>query len=97
MPDSSYQKKQIAHVASSIENTEFQLMRRGFIFIAILTLLLIGASCATTRRAKVNSQRRGLLMLEGEHVYKNKGFYKEKKSSRRHKKNLKKFKSKRRR
>ena len=37
----------------------------------------------------INDQRRGLLMLEGEQIYKNKGFYKAKKSKKHRKKNLK--------
>lgn len=41
-------------------------------------------------------KRRGLLMLEGEHVYKNKGFYNSKKTAKRHKKSIKYHRSKRR-
>ena len=65
-------------------------MRKGLTIVSVLIMLLIGASCATTRRTHVKDQRRGLLMLEGENVHKNKGFYKEKSSSKRHKKNVKK-------
>lgn len=65
--------------------------------VAILFSLLIGSSCATTRKSHANHERRGLLMLEGENIYKNKGFYKSKKSSKHHKKNVKKMRGKRRR
>ena len=64
-------------------------MSKGSIIIAVFIMLLIGTSCSTTRRAHVNQQRRGLLMLEGDNIYKNKGFYKNKKSSKQHKKNIK--------
>lgn len=53
-------------------------------------MLLIGTSCAPARRTPAKDQSRGLLMLEGENIYKNKGFYKSKKTSKQHKKNIKK-------
>ena len=52
--------------------------RRIIILIMGLLLLLTGVSCATTARASYEDKKRGLLMLEGEDVYKNKGFYKKK-------------------
>jgi hypothetical protein len=62
-------------------------LRRGIFIISILAVAMIaGVSCASTKRTSVQDQRRGLLMLEGENVYKNKGFYKEKKSAKRRKK-----------
>ena len=68
----------------------FRLMKkRGLAIASIFILLFIGMSCATTRKAHVEDKRRGLLMLEGEHIYKNKGFYNSKQSARRHKKSIK--------
>lgn len=56
----------------------------------LVVLLLLGAvSCSSVRKMSLNDQRRGLLMLEGEQVYKNKGFYKAKKSKKHRKKTLK--------
>ena len=67
----------------------YQHMKKGLTLVIILITLLIGTSCATTRRSSVKDQRRGLLMLEGDNIYKNKGFYKNKKSSKQRKKNIK--------
>ena len=64
-------------------------MKRGIIIIFSFLILLTAASCATTRGAQIESQRRGLLMLEGEGIYKNKGFYDSKKNYKRRKKNMK--------
>jgi len=65
-------------------------MKKKSLTIALLFILLfVGTSCAPTRRASVEDKRRGLLMLEGEHIYKNKGFYSSKKASKRHKKSVK--------
>lgn len=63
-------------------------LSKGIILVSVIILLSLVASCSTTRRTSVESQRRGLLMMETEHVYKNKGFYKEKKSKKRHKKSV---------
>jgi len=56
--------------------------------LAMLLLLTI-VSCSSVRKMSLNDQRRGLLLLEGEQVYKNKGFYKAKKSKKHRKKTLK--------
>ena len=64
-------------------------MKRGMIIIFAVLLSLFCASCATSGKASVSSQRAGLLMLEGEHIYKNKGFYDSKKSYKRRKRNRK--------
>ncbi|MEZ5073123.1 MAG: hypothetical protein R2751_19805 [Bacteroidales bacterium] len=61
----------------------------GFILGCALLLPLSLSSCATTSRASVDSQRRGLLMLENENVYKNKGFYHSKSSNKHRKKVMK--------
>ena len=61
-------------------------MKRGIIIIFTFLALLALASCATTGKATIESHRAGLLMLEGEHIYKNKGFYKPKKNYKKHKK-----------
>jgi hypothetical protein len=61
-------------------------LKRGFFLISLCIALLCGASCATTKKTSAKDQRRGLLMLEGENVYKNKGFYKSKKSKKHRKK-----------
>ena len=63
-------------------------MKKGAIIIIVLLISLTAVSCATTRGATVESQRRGLLMLEGENIYKNKGFYNSKKTWKRRKKNM---------
>ena len=63
-------------------------MKRGIIIIFASLALLGIASCATTGKSSIESHRAGLLMLEGEHIYKNKGFYNSKKSYKRRKKNM---------
>lgn len=63
-------------------------MKKGMIIIFVCLAALFCASCATTGKASVSSQRAGLLMLEGEHIYKNKGFYNSKKSYKRRKNNM---------
>lgn len=40
-------------------------------------MMLMFSSCASSKHTKkYQSQKHGLLMLEGEDIYKNKGFYK---------------------
>ena len=63
-------------------------MKKGAILIIIVLASLTAVSCATSRGATVESQRRGLLMLEGENIYKNKGFYDSKKTWKRRKNNM---------
>ena len=58
-------------------------LNKGIILIIAFSALLLGTSCSTTRRMSVEDQRRGLLMLEGENVYKNRGFFKERKIKKR--------------
>ncbi len=48
-------------------------MKRGILLGLTLLALLIGVSCSSARKASVSQQRAGLLMLEGENIYKNKG------------------------
>lgn len=62
-------------------------MKKGPIIIILFLGLLTAASCASSRRTSVESQRRGLLMLEGENIPKNKGLYSAKKSKKRRKNN----------
>ncbi|MGP8322609.1 MAG: hypothetical protein ACT6FG_01250 [Methanosarcinaceae archaeon] len=64
-------------------------MNRRILFGLALLVLLTGASCSSVRKTSITEQRRGLLMLEGEQIYKNKGFYKAKKSKKYRKKTLK--------
>ncbi len=64
-------------------------MKRAIIFGLALLIPLVATSCSSTRKISVAEQRRGLLLLEGEQIYKNKGFYKAKKSKRHRKKTLK--------
>ncbi len=64
-------------------------MKRAIIFGLALLVLFVAPSCSSTRRISVDEQRRGLLLLEGEHIYKNKGFYTTKKSKKHRKKTLK--------
>ena len=66
--------------------TLFKTLNRGFLFGLSLVLFLSICSCATPRHISYEEQRRGLLMLEGENIYKNKGFYKSKDSQKRRKK-----------
>lgn len=55
-------------------------MKRTIIVTVIFLGLLTAASCASSKHASVEDKRRGFLMLEGENIYKNKGFYKPKHS-----------------
>ena len=64
-------------------------MNKGILMGLALLALLCTVSCSSTRKASVSQQRRGLLMLEGEQIYKNKGFYKAKKSKKHRKKTYK--------
>lgn len=61
-------------------------MNRAIIVFIVFLGLITLASCATSRKTSTESQRRGFLMLEGEHIYKNKGFYKPKQSYKPYKK-----------
>jgi hypothetical protein len=63
------------------------LIRGIFIGLSLVLILSIH-SCATSRHATYEAQRRGLLMLEGENIYKNKGFYKSKESQKRRRKTM---------
>jgi len=54
--------------------------KRGIVGMLCLLILLGISSCATSKRASYEDKKRGFLMLEGEDIYKNKGFYKEKHS-----------------
>jgi len=69
-------------------------MKNLFKISIFILLLCIFSSCASTQHAsKYESQKRGLLMLEGEDIYKNKGFYKNSNTyQKQHQKNLKKLK-----
>jgi len=64
-------------------------MKRAILTGLALLVLLVAFSCSSTRRISVSEQRRGLLLLEGEQIYKNKGFYKAKKSKKHRNKTLK--------
>jgi len=64
-------------------------MKRGILLGLTLLALLIGVSCSSARKTSVSQQRAGLLMLEGENIYKNKGFYKAKKSKKHRKRTYK--------
>ena len=67
----------------------FQASSSKMIIVFSLALFFSLCSCATSRQATYENHRRGLLMLEGEHIYKNKGFYHSKKSNKRRKKTMK--------
>ena len=62
-------------------------MRRAITIVFTFLIMLTAASCASTGKATYDNQRRGLLMMEGEHIYKNKGFYDSKKAHKRRKNN----------
>ncbi len=62
-------------------------MRRAITIVFTFLIMLTAASCASSGKATYAHQRRGLLMMEGEHIYKNKGFYDSKKSHKRRKNN----------
>jgi len=49
-------------------------MNRAALMGLVMLVLLTGPSCSSTKRISVSEQRRGLLLLEGEQIYKNKGF-----------------------
>jgi hypothetical protein len=63
-------------------------MKRQILILLSFLVIITAASCATTGKATYEGQRRGLLMLEGEGIYKNKGFYDSKKNYKRRKKNM---------
>ena len=63
-------------------------LNKGTIILISFLALLIGTSCSATRRTSVEDQRRGLLMLENENVYKNRGFYKPKNAKKIHRQNM---------
>jgi hypothetical protein len=67
----------------------FQPLSSMMIIVFSLALFFSLCSCASTKHATYEHQRRGLLMMEGEHIYKNKGFYHSKKSNKRRKKTMK--------
>ncbi len=62
-------------------------MKRGITIIFSFLIILAAASCASSGKVSYEKQRRGLLMMEGEHIYKNKGFYDSKKAHKRRKNN----------
>lgn len=74
------------HIFRRCTGWPFWVLIKGIIFGFSLILFFSFSSCASTNSASYEAQRRGLLMLEGEHIYKNKGFYKTKKSYKRRKK-----------
>ncbi len=61
-------------------------MKRAIIVLITFLGLLTVVSCASTKRVSTEEKRRGFLMLEGENIYKNKGFYKAKHSYKPYKK-----------
>jgi hypothetical protein len=63
-------------------------MNKGIIIVFSLLVMLAAASCATSKKASYESQRAGLLMLEGENIHRNKGFYDSKKNYKRRKNNM---------
>ena len=64
-------------------------MKRGILIGLVSLVMLACFSCGSSSRITVEKQRAGLLMLEGEHIHRNKGFYKNKKSMKRHRQNVK--------
>ena len=64
-------------------------MKRTFLIGLALLVLGTGASCTSTRSLSISDQKRGLMMLEGDQIHKNKGFYKSKKSKKYRKKTYK--------
>lgn len=62
-------------------------MRRAITIVFTFLIMLTAASCASSGKTTYAHERRGLLMMEGEHIYKNKGFYSSKKSHKRRKNN----------
>lgn len=70
----------------------YRALSRGIIYGFSLLLVFLLCSCASVNSVTYESQRRGLLMLEGEHIYKNRGFYKTKKSNNNRKKAMRAYK-----
>ncbi|MDF1576455.1 MAG: hypothetical protein P1P86_14805 [Bacteroidales bacterium] len=64
-------------------------MNRTILLGLALLVLSAGPSCTSTQKISVEEQRRGLLLMEGEQIYKNRGFYKAKKSKKQRRKTLK--------
>jgi hypothetical protein len=54
-----------------------------------LLVLCTGISCTSTRSLSISDQKRGLMMMEGDQIHKNKGFYKSKKSKKHRRKTYK--------
>ena len=63
-------------------------MKRKILVLLSFLVFITAVSCATSKQASYESQKRGLLMLEGEGIYKNRGFYDSKKNYKRRKKNM---------
>ena len=64
----------------------FQSSNSWILIVFTLVVLFSLSSCASTNSITYEKQRRGLLMLEGENIYKNKGFYHSKESYKRRRK-----------
>jgi hypothetical protein len=67
----------------------FQSFNSRIIIGLSLVLFFSLCSCSSTKQVTYEKQRRGLLMLEGENIYKNKGFYHSKESYKQRKKTMK--------
>jgi hypothetical protein len=67
-------------------NTLFKALNSAILIGLFLLCLGSLYSCATTNSTTYEAQRRGLLMLEGENIYRNKGFYHSEKSIKNRKK-----------
>lgn len=91
----SYANKPVCIVRHYSGKILFKALNRVILIGLFILCLSSLFSCATTNSTTYEAQRRGLLMLEGENIYRNKGFYhskqsmkKRRKAMRAHKKSL---------
>jgi hypothetical protein len=82
----SYANRPVCIVRRLSGLTLFRTLNRGVLIGLFLLCLSSLFSCATTNSTTYEAQRRGLLMLEGENIYRNKGFYHSKSSMKTRKK-----------
>lgn len=61
-------------------------LKKVLLALSLTLFLLATGSCGPSQKT-VDNNRRGLLMMEGENIHKNKGFYNSKKKKKAHRKN----------
>ncbi len=82
----SYANRSVCIARQKSGKTLFKALNRGILIGFFLLCFISLFSCATTNSTTYEAQRRGLLMLEGENIYRNKGFYHSKQSMKKRRK-----------